>query len=97
MRPLVAADDLGCCGEHVSRLGCGEGLGFYRAFNPTALRHAYGFRVWHIELAKREHSPPARCSIRKCLTSWEEIVNGLIYLIGLIVVILFILSFLGLR
>jgi predicted membrane channel-forming protein YqfA (hemolysin III family) len=27
----------------------------------------------------------------------EEIVNGLIYLIGLIVVILFILSFLGLR
>ena len=28
---------------------------------------------------------------------WEEIVNGLIYLIGLIVVILFILSFLGLR
>lgn len=31
------------------------------------------------------------CSIR------EEIVSGLIYLIGLIVVILFILSFLGLR
>jgi hypothetical protein len=30
-------------------------------------------------------------------TSWEETVNGLIYLIGLIVVILFILSFLGLR
>ena len=28
---------------------------------------------------------------------WEEIVNGLIYLIGLIVVILFILSFFGLR
>jgi hypothetical protein len=27
----------------------------------------------------------------------EEIVNGLIYVIGLIVVILFILSFLGLR
>ena len=27
----------------------------------------------------------------------EEVVNGLIYLIGLIVVILFILSFLGLR
>jgi hypothetical protein len=27
----------------------------------------------------------------------EEIVNGLIYLIGLIVVVLFILSFLGLR
>lgn len=30
-------------------------------------------------------------------TRWEEKVNGLIYLIGLIVVILFILSFLGLR
>jgi hypothetical protein len=28
---------------------------------------------------------------------WEEAVNGLIYLIGLIVVILFILSFFGLR
>ena len=28
---------------------------------------------------------------------WEEIVNGLIYLIGLIVVVLFILSFFGLR
>jgi hypothetical protein len=27
----------------------------------------------------------------------EEIVNGLIYLVGLIVVIMFILSFLGLR
>jgi hypothetical protein len=31
------------------------------------------------------------------LNPGEEIVNGLIYLIGLIVVILFILSFLGLR
>ena len=30
-------------------------------------------------------------------TQWEENMNGLIYLIGLIVVILFILSFLGLR
>jgi hypothetical protein len=31
------------------------------------------------------------------LNPGEEIVNGLIYLIGLIVVTLFILSFLGLR
>jgi hypothetical protein len=29
--------------------------------------------------------------------AWEETMNGLIYLIGLIVVILFILSFFGLR
>ena len=28
---------------------------------------------------------------------WEETMNGLIYLVGLIVVILFILSFFGLR
>ena len=35
--------------------------------------------------------------IRGSRTPWEENVNGLIYLIGLIVVILFILSFLGLR
>ena len=35
--------------------------------------------------------------MRGSRTPWEENVNGLIYLIGLIVVILFILSFLGLR
>lgn len=29
--------------------------------------------------------------------SWEEKMNGLIYLVGLIVVVLFILSFFGLR
>jgi len=28
---------------------------------------------------------------------WEEMVNGLIYLVGLIVIIMFILSFFGLR
>ena len=33
----------------------------------------------------------------RAVKPWEEIVNGLIYLIGLIVVILFILSFFGLR
>jgi hypothetical protein len=33
----------------------------------------------------------------RILKPWEETVNGLIYLIGLIVVILFILSFFGLR
>ena len=33
----------------------------------------------------------------RVVVRWEETMNGLIYLIGLIVVILFILSFLGLR
>ena len=37
------------------------------------------------------------CFCRQTLSIREEIVSGLIYLIGLIVVILFILSFLGLR
>jgi hypothetical protein len=36
-------------------------------------------------------------SRRGSRTQWEENVNGLIYLIGLIVIILFILSFLGLQ
>jgi hypothetical protein len=40
---------------------------------------------------------PSAVFYSKVLKPWEEIVNGLIYLIGLIVVILFILSFLGLR
>jgi hypothetical protein len=34
---------------------------------------------------------------RRLLLTSEAIMNGLIYLIGLIVVVLFILSFLGLR
>jgi hypothetical protein len=42
-----------------------------------------------------EHCRAPRCFHR--VKPWEEIVNGLIYLIGLIVVILFILSFFGLR
>ena len=33
----------------------------------------------------------------RCLNPREEIVGGLIYLVGLIVIIMFILSFLGLR
>ena len=38
-----------------------------------------------------------RCLGRSDGKPWEETVNGLIYLVGLIVVILIILSFLGLR
>ena len=41
-------------------------------------------------------SPPFPVSREDILTR-EEMVNGLIYLIGLIVVVMFILSFLGLR
>ena len=40
---------------------------------------------------------PTRVFYQKLLLPREERMNGLIYLIGLIVVILFILSFLGLR
>jgi hypothetical protein len=60
---------------------------------------------WFTGCASRGQIPPLRQerSYRKrrfpggSRTPWEENVNGLIYLIGLIVVILFILSFLGLR
>jgi hypothetical protein len=53
--------------------------------------------------ATHQHGAPRweqflRTDVSKVVTKpWEEIVNGLIYLIGLIVVILFVLSFLGLR
>src|SRR5271166_77611 len=61
----VAAGDLPGCGQHVSRLGCGEGLGGHRAFYPTAPRcnerqHAHGFGIRHVRdhdeivLTKRE-------------------------------------------
>jgi hypothetical protein len=43
-----------------------------------------------------EHSSE-RCVQPIVLLGEEDMMNGLIYLIGLIVVILFILSFLGLR
>jgi hypothetical protein len=45
----------------------------------------------------REHSPQSGVSHESAAKQKEETMNGLIYLIGLIVVILFILSFLGLR
>jgi hypothetical protein len=45
----------------------------------------------------REHSDDFACSAGRDTKSREEMVNGLIYLVGLIVVIMFILSFLGLR
>jgi predicted membrane channel-forming protein YqfA (hemolysin III family) len=45
----------------------------------------------------REHSPQSDVSHESAAKQKEEAMNGLIYLIGLIVVILFILSFLGLR
>jgi len=44
-----------------------------------------------------ERSSPLCCCARNGLQTRRPIVGGLIYLIGLIVVILFILSFLGLR
>jgi hypothetical protein len=46
---------------------------------------------------RREHLRRRGVSQQSAAKPWEEIVNGLIYLIGLIVVILFILSFFGLR
>ena len=45
----------------------------------------------------REREPAPRCFSRNGCDTREGAVNGLIYLIGLVVVILFILSFLGLR
>jgi hypothetical protein len=45
----------------------------------------------------REHSPQSGVSHESAAKQKEETMNGLIYLIGLIVVILFVLSFLGLR
>ncbi len=44
-----------------------------------------------------EHFSPSGVMQRRLLLTSEAIMNGLIYLIGLIVVVLFILSFLGLR
>jgi hypothetical protein len=44
-----------------------------------------------------EHFSPSGVMQRRPLLTSEAIMNGLIYLIGLIVVVLFILSFLGLR
>ena len=44
-----------------------------------------------------EHFSPSGVMQRRLLLTLEAIMNGLIYLIGLIVVVLFILSFLGLR
>ena len=49
-----------------------------------------------LESADAERSPSLCCFVRTLQTR-RPIVGGLIYLIGLIVVILFILSFLGLR
>jgi hypothetical protein len=46
-------------------------------------------------LPYREQS--SRFGVLRAAKSWEENMNGLIYLIGLIVVVLFILSFFGLR
>ena len=40
---------------------------------------------------------PANCLAGEARKPREEAVNGLIYIVGLIVVIMFILSFLGLR
>jgi len=55
----------------------------------AAVTHQRGARSWEQFLYILRFQAAAK----PC----EEIVNGLIYLIGLIVVILFILSFLGLR
>jgi hypothetical protein len=49
-----------------------------------------------LEAADAERCPSLCCFVGK-LRIWRPIMGGLIYLIGLIVVILFILSFLGLR
>jgi hypothetical protein len=48
-----------------------------------------------LRVADMERSAEGRVPLPVVI--WEETMNGLIYLIGLIVVILFILSFLGLR
>jgi hypothetical protein len=44
-----------------------------------------------------EHFPIYVVSPADVAKPWEETMNGLIYLVGLVVVILFILSFFGLR
>ena len=48
---------------------------------------------------RRTRNVPGRFVVLRAnwLQTWRPVVGGLIYLIGLIVVILFILSFLGLR
>jgi hypothetical protein len=46
-------------------------------------------------LPYREQS--SELGVLRAAKSWEENMNGLIYLVGLIVVVLFILSFFGLR
>jgi hypothetical protein len=47
------------------------------------------------QLPYREQS--SQSGVLHAAKSWEEKMNGLIYLVGLIVVVLFILSFFGLR
>jgi hypothetical protein len=59
---------------------------------PIILSFAQRKRV-----VRGEHSRQRGVAQQSAAKPWEEIVNGLIYLIGLIVVILFILSFFGLR
>jgi hypothetical protein len=41
--------------------------------------------------------PPARVQAAGGNSNWEAVMNGIIYLVGLVVVILAVLSFFGLR
>lgn len=47
-------------------------------------------------MAARERSPLSRVFDQKS-TLWSIIMHGIIYLVGLVVVVLFLLSLLGLR
>src|SRR5271169_6548907 len=65
---LVAADDLACRGEYVSRLGRGVGLCGHRPFYPAAPRcderqHARGFGIRHFR--EQEEVVPTEREVKR--------------------------------
>ena len=67
-------------------------------------RHLSTFRAWGPNRVDPGTFPPSPCFVPHSgertgagVSAWRRHMNGLIYIIGLIVVVMFILSFLGLR
>jgi hypothetical protein len=99
-RPLPAPSRVSF-GHAISHMAVRNSQSFCgsRAFLAVGARPICG--TWAAAIHRRDPVHQERISLTRrsqgVTKPREEIVNGLIYLIGLIVVILFILSFLGLR